>query len=371
MYNFTADEIFFLNVGIFFLKMHQLLNYSKFDNILLSPLDWGMGHTTRCFPIIEALIKEKKNIYIACEPHSTSENILKSVFPKLTYLPLQGYNVHYGKSKNSFILNIIAQLPKIFCIIQYENKKVQEWVKKYNIDLVISDNRFGFYSKSVHSVFITHQLHVLASNSFLEKIIQKINYIFIQKYDECWVPDMEDKIHNLAGKLSHPDKLPNVPVKYIGLLSRLKNVAAREQQYDILVLLSGPEPQRTILEHKLYHTLIKRKEKILFVRGLANAKTNLAKTSQIEVVNYLHADALSEKLAESEYVIARSGYTTVMEMMKLQKKCIFIPTPGQTEQEYLAEKLMLQKCAFGFQQNENNYNEKIDKALKFNYSSIS
>ena len=349
-------------------KQKHFLDISLFDNILLSPLDWGLGHTTRCFPIIEDLLCLKKNVFIACEKGSASEKILQQSFPDCTYLHLDGYNIHYGKNKNSFNLAIAAQIPKILSSIKNENKILQKWINEYKIELVISDNRYGLYSNRIPCIFITHQLQIKLSFASLEKTLQKINYTYINKFTECWIPDFEDKQLNIAGELSHPEIMPAIPVKYIGTLSRIKKVQSKaEQKFDFMVLLSGPEPQRTILEQKLLHVLSLRKEKILFVRGLAIVKNQLIAPAHIEVINYLHADELAERITESRHIIARSGYTTVMEMIKLYKKCIYIPTPGQTEQEYLAKRLMRQYWAFSFRQYEKDYNTKIDEALHFPY----
>ncbi len=346
------------------MKEDTFLDISLFDNILLSPLDWGLGHTTRCFPIIENLLSLNKNVFIACEKGFASEKILQQSFPDCTYLHLDGYNIHYGKNKNSFNVAIAAQIPKILSSIKNENKILQKWIDEYKIQLVISDNRYGLYSHSIPCIFITHQLQIKLPFASLEKTLQKINYKYINKFTECWVPDFEDTQHNIAGDLSHPEKMPDVPVKYIGPLSRLKKIAQETVLYDLLILLSGPEPQRTILENKLLEIIPQRKERILLVRGLANTEKQISGFNNAEIVNYLHADALSQKLAQSRFVLARSGYTTVMEMIDLQKKCIYIPTPGQTEQEYLAKKLHQQKWAFSFEQSEENYNEKIDEALE-------
>ncbi len=348
-------------------KQNHFLDISLFDNILVSPLDWGLGHTTRCFPIIENLLHLGKKVFLACEPGSASEKILKDAFPQPEFLPLKGYHIHYSQTKKTFNYTIASQVPKVLAAIKNEHRQLQQWIDIYKIQLVISDNRYGLYSSKIPCIFITHQLRILASNRFLENNLQKINYAYINKFTECRVPDFESREINIAGKLSHPDIMPRVPVKYIGPLSRLQKLDTSANQYAFLILLSGPEPQRTILEGKLLSAISLRKEKTLFVRGLKNPLGKLTGPAGVTIIDYLDKKELSEMLAKSRFVIARSGYTTVMEMIVLQKKCIYIPTPGQTEQEYLADRLQAQKWAFCFEQDEADYNKKIDEALLFNY----
>ncbi len=354
------------NKGIVFLQNQAgLVKTSKINNILLSPLDWGLGHTTRCFPLIDQYLAEGCRVFIACQPGSASEKMLMQAYPQITYLPLQGYNITYSRTRKGFIAKIAGQAPKILSAIRNEHRFVEAAVMRHGIDLVVSDNRYGFYSRKVRSVFITHQLSIRVPCRFLQAVVQRINYSFINKFSECLVPDFADKDMNLAGRLSHPEKWPSIPVKYIGPLSRLKPVPGVEKKYDLLVLLSGPEPQRSILEEKLLEVLPYRMQRVLLVRGLPNA-TEKVYCENVRVENYLGVKDLSQAIAQSEFVLARAGYTTVMEMICLQKRSILIPTPGQTEQEYLAKRLHQQQWAFCFSQGD-DIQQRLDQAMQFNF----
>lgn len=339
------------------------------QTFLFSPLDWGLGHTTRSIPLLKKLENEGHVIVIACEPGSASERVLKQTFPQAEFLVLKGYEISYAKKQKWFAWKILRQIPKIMAAISNEKKQVAAWCKQRRFDCILSDNRYGFYCKGVRSVFITHQLKIVAHNTLLEKIIQQLNYRYINHFCECWVPDFEGD-NNLAGKLSHPEKLPAIPVKYIGALSRLKKLE-REKKYDFLILLSGPEPQRTVLENNFLQIKNQFNEQILLIRGLPNeAVEPAASTENFTIKNYCGEDELSEAIAQSEIVIARSGYSTVMDVFCLEKKAIFIPTPGQTEQEYLAGTLIDKGFAFTFPQDEKDYYTKIMEGKEFGYKSL-
>ena len=184
--------------------------------LLVAPLDWGLGHATRCVPVIRDLLNNHCEVWLAGE--EMQEKLLREEFPSLSFLPLKGYRIKYGKS--GFTGKILLQVPSILSSIKEENKWLKEQVVKYGFEAVISDNRYGLYHKNIFSVFITHQLYIKSSlGKWSEKMLQKWNYKFINRFNECWIPDKEGE-NNLAGELSHPEKLPSIPTTYIGPLSR-------------------------------------------------------------------------------------------------------------------------------------------------------
>ncbi len=332
--------------------------------ILIAPLDWGLGHATRCIPIIRQLQKKYCHIFIAAE--GAQLKLLQQEFPFATFLHLPGYQIKYAKSKRFFLIKILFQIPKILSRIKKENNWLKKIIDKHEMDAVISDNRYGLYSKKIPCVFMTHQLKVAAPSAWLEHKIRKINYSYIEPFKECWVPDLSSK-KNLAGKLSHPHtKLPKA--KYIGILSRFEKKNFVEKKYDWLIVLSGPEPQRTLLEKKLLNQIKNLNGKILFVRGKPESEESiLVENNNCVVKNHLATNEMQQAFEESETIISRSGYTTVMEILSLQKKSILIPTPGQTEQEYLAKHLMKENWCYSFKQSEKDYSNHFNEAKKFNY----
>jgi hypothetical protein len=199
-----------------------------------------------------------------------------------------------------------------------------------------------------------------------EKFLQQWNYKFINRFHECWVPDEEGQ-NNLAGELSHAVKLPAIPVKYIGGLSRFKKKDVEEIKDHLLITLSGPEPQRTILENKIIDEVVNYNGTATIARGLPAERNIIPSTNTIHFHNHLSSEALNNEAMKAELIIGRSGYSTVMDIAALQKKSMLIPTPGQTEQEYLADHLMQKQFAFCINQNELSLLENIEEALRFDY----
>ena len=337
----------------------------KKRTILLAPLDWGLGHATRCIPIIKMLQELSCTVIIAAE--GPTQQILSQAFPSITCLPLQGYHIEYSRKKSRFAFKILIQIPKIMGVIYKEHRWLKKVVKKYAVDAIISDNRFGFYHHSVPSVYITHQLAIQTGNSITDKLAQIIHFHFIKKYTQCWVPDFEGK-ENLAGNLSHPKVVPS-NTNYIGCLSRFQSTPFVKKMYDVVIVISGPEPQRTIFENLLLNQLIHFTGKILLVRGLPGSKvvTPSVNINNLEVHAHLSAHQLNLVIQQAQMVICRSGYTTVMDLIKLQQKAIMVPTPGQVEQEYLATYLFEKEIYYSISQHEFFLQTALDAAANFPY----
>ena len=300
--------------------------------ILVAPLNWGLGHAARCIPIIEALIIHGFEPVLASDGNALE--LLKKEFPKLKSFELPSYNISYSKKGKGLKLKFLKSAPHILKTIHREKKYVAELVKTENIDGIISDNRFGVRHPKIPSVYLTHQLNVLSGNTTW--LSSKWHQYVIKRFDECWVPDY-DNDKNLSGLLGQANqKLKSVT--YIGPLSRF-NKQSIGQPIDILVLLSGPEPQRTLLEKKLLLLLKKDKRNIVFIRGLVENQQKVTKIGKIKLWNYMTSKQLETIINSSKFIVSRSGYTTIMDMAKLGKKAIFIPTPGQFEQLYLSKTL--------------------------------
>ncbi len=335
--------------------------------ILIAPLDWGLGHATRCMPIISTLIKQHCTVFVAAE--GPIKILLQKEYPGLQFIELRGYRIKYSRHKSWMPVKLFLQFPKIIHSIYAENRWLKKTIKENNIDGVIADNRMGLYHKQIPCIYITHQLTIKTGNGFTERIAQKIHYHFINKFKACWVPDNEGDL-NFAGALSHPAKLPRVSVIYLGALSRFQK-KEREIKYDVGVILSGPEPQRTLFEKIILADIEKMTEKICLVRGLPQQTKKLQlKNASIEIKNYLGADELSEVIQQSKIIISRCGYSSVMDLVKLQKKAILVPTPGQTEQEYLSRYLQAQRLFYSIDQKGFSLPEAIKKTAAFDYSQL-
>jgi len=301
-------------------------------NILIAPLNWGLGHATRCIPMIKKYQAEGHRLIIASD--GVALQLLQKEFPDAIFETLPAYNITYARKSWLNSWHLLRQLPHILKTIRQERQLTESLVDKYQIDTLISDNRFGVYSKKVFSVYITHQLKVLSGlTTFLTTWLHQKIY---QKYDEIRVPDVAGT-PNYSGKLGHLS-VQNQKIKYIGIQSRMKPEKLTKK-YDVLAVLSGPEPQRSLLEQKLLEVFNKLSLKTALVQGLVTGTPDVKNKNGTDVYNYLTSNDLERLLNQSEIIIARSGYTSIMDLTVLQKKVIWIPTPGQPEQVYLAQYL--------------------------------
>lgn len=306
--------------------------------VLVAPLDWGLGHATRCIPIIRTLHEFGCEVILAGSGSSLS--LLKQEFPQLKFEELPGYQPTYPAS-GSMMIKLALQAPKFLRAVLKENSVIEKLVDKHQIGLVISDNRYGCYSRKVPSVFITHQLNLVAPPGWgwLSALSNYVTHIFIKRFSACWVPDFPGSM--LSGKLS---RTANQQVKFIGPLSRL-NKSPQTNGYDLLAIISGPEPQRTLFEQLVIREIIKSGKKALVVRGVIGTERKMI-ADGVEVMDYLNSEKLSEAIAASKMIVSRSGYSTIMDLAMLGKKAIFVPTPGQTEQEYLAQRFKEMQVAY-------------------------
>lgn len=298
----------------------------------MAPLNWGLGHATRCIPIINALLKYGFEPVLASD--GAALELLQKEFPSLTSVELPSYDITYAKKPALTKLKLLIDTPKILKTITLETEAVKDIVFDHNIDGILSDNRFGVFDARVPSIYITHQLHVLSGSTTW--LSSKIHQNIIKKFDACWIPDTNTD-DSLSGMLSHP-QLSNMKTSYIGPISRFKKKEC-DIQYDITVLLSGPEPHRTLLEEKLLIEFENYQGNVLFIKGVIAAQQTIEQRGCLKIYNYMVGSQLETALNESDLIISRSGYTTIMDLAALGKRSFFIPTPGQYEQEYLARRL--------------------------------
>jgi len=310
----------------------------KSKTILVAPLNWGLGHATRCIPIINALLKENYKVIIASD--GAALGLLRKEFPTLETVQLPSYNIKYPKNSSKLIWNVLANVPSLRRIVAREKLEIQKLLAQGKIDGIISDNRFGVRNEKIPSVYITHQVNIMAGRaSFISK---KLHYTIIRKFDVCWVPDSEGDT-NLSGRLGHL-KTADLNLKYTGVLSRMKKKEL-PIKYDVLVLISGPETQRTLFEELMLKQFKNSHYKVILVRGVVEEKQEIRQQKNITIYNFMTTSELEKTVNESELIVSRSGYTTLMDLAVLQKKAFFIPTPGQPEQFYLAQRMSKLKMA--------------------------
>lgn len=303
--------------------------------ILVTPMDWGLGHASRCVPLVRELTRQGAEVVLASS--GPALDLLRRYFPQLPAEPLPAYGIRYPSE--NMIWNIARQLPRIGRTVRAEHRAVRRLVRKYEVDCIISDNRFGCFSSLTRNVFVTHQLSIRSPLLWgvfpTQGIIGYFNDFFIQRFDECWIPDVPGP-DNLTGALS--ETRLKMPVHYIGWLS-VHRALDLPRRYRCTVVLSGPEPQRSRLEAILRPQLAVLGEPCLLVRGRIEGKNDVEKRGLLTIVPYLLGAELNEAMAAADLVVARSGYSTLMDLAVMRQKALLIPTPGQTEQIYLAERL--------------------------------
>lgn len=306
------------------------------QRVLVCPLNWGLGHASRCIPVIRKLQNAGYEVLIAADGRARS--LLQSEFPEIITIRLPGFSPRFS-SGSRLIWNIISWGPSLAWHTLLEHNAIKRLVKEHEIAVVISDNRFGLYTSTVKSIFITHQVmfKIPVFLSFCEPILYHINKFFIEKYDSCWIPDLPGT-DNLSGDLSHKYPLPG-NAHFIGLLSRFShNSPARsETSGPLLAVLSGPEPQRSIFERAILDQLVEMNQEAVVVRGTPENNKEPTIKSHVTILASLSSGGLSEAISIAGMVICRSGYSSLMDLVVLGKKeVLLVPTPGQTEQEYLA-----------------------------------
>lgn len=315
--------------------------------ILVTVLDWGLGHATRCIPLVKELLKRNCVVFIASSGRA-HDLLKKEFFMSVRIFEIDGYEPEYPDG-DGMVLKMGLQLSKFLRVIRKEQQQIEKIVERNQIDFVISDNRYGAFSTKVKSVFITHQLHIQMPPfwKWMEKKVNEKNHEYISRFAECWVPAPED---SLIPQLTKNESGLNV--KHIGYLSRFEKKKT-EKKFDVCAICSGPEPQRTYFDDYVSAQLKKSRRQTIVVRGKTESMSKYFKKDQrFTISNFLTSEDLNEVIEQSEIVIARPGYTTVMDLAKLGKKAIFIPTPGQTEQNYLATELMKRRIAFSVRQED-------------------
>ena len=345
-------------------KVHYICFSFKLlvKRVLIAPLDWGLGHATRCIPVIQWLVNRKIDVRVA--GNGPSLRLLEKEFPFIPQSELPDYSPRYPAGKG-MVTAMALQLPRFLHVISAEHKAVEKIVQQNRIDLVISDNRYGCWTSLARCIFISHQSNIMMPKRFgwLGPMVRWMNERYVRKFDTCWIPDHPEG--SLAGSLIsfgkrgfHPD------VRYIGPLSRFTPAIDRDvPHYDIVGVCSGPEPQRSIFERILRDQLQRSGKRFLLIRGVLDGEPTL--NADARIVDYLTTQTMEKVLKGAGIVVARSGFSTVMDLNVLGKKAIFVPTPGQTEQEYLAEKMMNEKVAFYMRQESFDLTGALAESAKY------
>ena len=302
---------------------------------LVAPLDWGLGHATRCVPIINQLLASGEQVLLAADGAALA--FLRSEFPDLQWTRLKGYKMRYFWP---LPLAIFLQLPLFGISILLEHRRLKRLLKQHNISRIISDNRYGLWHRSIDSTIITHQLYIQLPRylRFLQKPLHSFTARLLRRFSHIWVPDYADSEKSLSGALSHGGAL-DAKVEYIGPQSRFTADCMAEPSLpvpSVLVVLSGPGRQKRRFAKRVLKHLKGTAKRILVVGAEPNLKYQVT-DGNVLIVNHLPTQELNSLLKLAPHIIARSGYSTIMDLHRLGRRAILFPTKGQWEQEYLAE----------------------------------
>lgn len=314
--------------------------------VLIAPLNWGLGHASRCIPVVRRYLAAGDEVVLGGDGESLL--LLRRTFPDLPWVALAPLHLRYdrGKKQRCFYLRAVPQLVH-FALA--DRLCLRALLRKEHFDWIISDNRFGLRNKKVHCVYMTHQLYVRLPRRLrgLQPVAQAMHRAVYQRFDEIWVPDYADTQHNLSGALGHGGSM-DTRVRYIGPLSRLQVPSAPvDSPYEVVAVLSGLEPQRTLFEKEIIARLAHTGQRVLLVRGKMGEPMTHISMGNITIVPHMDDTPLAQALTGAQRIIVRSGYSTIMDLARLGvlDRAEWHPTPDQPEQEYLCRHLTTRPTA--------------------------
>jgi uncharacterized protein (TIGR00661 family) len=330
--------------------------------IIYGVCSWGLGHATRSLPVIRKLIEEKNELTIVS--HGRSLELLKKELGKnLKYYDIPDYPMLLSENSRQFLAKSVVYWPSFIKRMESELQSLKKILDKNKYDRIISDSRYGFYSRSIPSFFISHQIRImnpLRINMF-ERGSEIFNLFFFKRYAGVIIPDYKED--NLSGDLSHNlRRIDENKINYVGVLSDFKKKKAKKD-IDYFMSISGPEPQRTMLEKKLFSQVDELKGKIIITLGKTEKKDRLNKKN-IETYSFLPKEKRENFLNRTKLVISRSGYSTIMDLAVIGTKALMVPTPGQIEQEYLGQYHNKKGTFFSVSQNKMDLKRDIETANK-------
>lgn len=313
--------------------------------ILICPLNWGLGHATRSRPIIEQFIEKGHEVHLGGD--GVSMEVLKNYYPKLPIHNLAQLNIQYG---SSFWISLLKQLPQLFRWWNMDQKIIGHLYKQYHFDLIISDSRPGCHYHETNNILVISQLSPRLPNQLLTWSAHRLFQSIFKPFNEIWIPDQTKEL-TLSGQLIvFPFHIPSRRIGFLSKLEKSEGEVSSTIAGRVLAIVSGPEPLRTRFEKDLVEQL--KNENALITGGRPYLKYQTS-----NYISYLDATALKEEINKAEYIICRSGYSTLMDLASYGKKIILVPTPGQSEQIYLANHLQSKKQGIIWDMNKLNWTQ--------------
>lgn len=303
--------------------------------IIYGVCSWGLGHATRSLPVLRRLLSEHNNITVISNGRSL-EVLKKELGEQVTYVDIPDYPMLLSENTRQFLAKSMMYWPVFIKRIEDGLAQLQKILDKKHYDCIISDARYDMYSKTIPSFFISHQMRIMnpLQIKMFENAMERFNLFFFKRYKGVIVPDYKE--NNLSGDLSHNLKrIDEDTIHYVGVLSDFTR-RSMKKDIDYLISISGPEPQRSYLEEKLASQAEELQGNVVMTLGKAE-KYSVTKKKHLTTYSFVTKELREELLNKAKLVVSRSGYSTLMDVAVVGTKALFIPTPGQIEQEYLSE----------------------------------
>ncbi len=313
---------------------------SKQDVAIVAPLDWGLGHATRCVPLIRRL-QSTHRVILASDGRAAA--FLRREFPELPLVELPSYGIRYPTHPWAMVPAMVLQLPRLWMTLRAEQGLIQRLADENRCRVIFSDNRPGCHARGCRNVYMTHQVTIAAPTGlhWAEPWGARLHAWAYRAFDEVWIPDLPSP-PGLAGKLSHGFR--PIGARFVGILSRFTASSlprAVGPGREVIALLSGPEPQRTMLEQRLADQARAIQQPLTIVRGQPECSEERIEGC-LRWISHLETPELLERLRAAELVICRPGYSSLMDLTRIGVRALLVPTPGQTEQEWLGDHLARQ-----------------------------
>jgi UDP:flavonoid glycosyltransferase YjiC (YdhE family) len=319
--------------------------------ILLAPLDWGLGHATRSLTLAHAL--ESLGHQVCLASCGGSLHLLREALPGRSWWEIPDYRIRYATHSHGFLWAMLKQIPQLIHAVRAEQAWLQSMAKREGFEAIISDGRYGLWHDDVPCFLVTHQIHLMPPMGIpfrkgVASLLEFFHYRWLRRFTEIWIPDVAEA-PGLSGQLGHTPRLPS-HARYVGPLNRFAwetpiSLESNEISPDILAVVSGPEPQRSLFEAALLKQMKNLPGTRVLIQGLpaqrrGDTEALELQSGKLHVLPHLPGIELRRMLLRTRALITRSGYTSVMELACLGvKPILFVPTPGQPEQEYLAAHL--------------------------------
>jgi len=330
--------------------------------IIYGVCSWGLGHATRSLPVIRKLIEEGNDLAIISNGRAL-ELLKKELGKDIEYFDIQDYPMLLSENSRQFMAKSVIYWPAFIKRMESGLQKLQKILENRKCDKIISDGRYDIYSRKIPSFFISHQIRIM--NPLRIKMFERgseiFNLFFFKRFAGVIVPDYKED--DLSGDLSHNlHRIDENKLHYVGVLSDFKKKKTKKD-IDYLISLSGPEPQRTLLENKLFSQIDNLTGKIVVTLGTTEKNQKLNKNN-IQIYSFLKKEGRIDFLNKTKLVVSRSGYSTIMDLAVIGTKALLIPTPGQIEQEYLGQYHNKKGTFYSVNQDKINLKSDVEIAKK-------